>query len=153
MSEFNELGLQEVWPLMKEQIDAGKSVRFCPGGRSMLPLIRPGVDKVMIKKAPEKLKKYDLPLYRRENGKFVLHRVVGIKNGTYIMRGDNQNVLERGVKHEQILAIAEGVFKNDEYISLSGVKYWIYCHFRHLRLELSRLKRILKKTLKKLKKL
>ena len=153
MSEINDLGLQEVWPLMKEQIDAGKSVKFCPGGKSMLPLIRPGVDRVLIKKAPEKLKKYDLPLYRRENGNFVLHRVVGVKNGTYTMRGDNQNVLERGIKPEQILAVAEGMFKDEEYISFSGVKYWMYCHLRHFRLELSRLKRILKKTLKKVKKI
>ena len=152
MSNFNEVGLAELWPLMKEQIDAGKSVKFVPGGTSMLPLIRPSVDSVLIKKAPDRLKKYDVPLYMREDGKFVLHRVVKAKNGVYNMRGDNQNWYEKGVKHDQILAICEGVFKDDEYISFSGVKYWIYCRMRHLRLKLSGLRQVLKFFLKKLKK-
>lgn len=153
MNEFNELGLKEMWPVMEEQLNAGKSVSFLPGGNSMLPLIRPGVDAVLIKKAPNKLKKYDLPLYRRTDGRFVLHRVVGVKKDTYTMRGDNQNVLERDIKREQILAVAKGMYKNGEYISFAGVKYWIYCRLRHLRQELSRLKRVLNFYAKKLKKI
>ncbi len=152
MSDFNEIGLKEMWPIMEEQLNAGKTVSFRPGGNSMLPLIRPCVDAVLIKEAPSKLKKYDLPLYRRTDGTFVLHRIVGVKNGTYIMRGDNQNVLERDIKREQILAVAIGMYKNDEYISFSGVKYWIYCRIRHIRQELSRVKRVLNYYAKKLKK-
>jgi len=153
MSNFSEMGLAEMWPVMEEQLKAGKSVKFTPGGRSMLPLIRPGVDSVLIKKAPDRLKKYDVPLYRRKNGSFILHRVVKVKNNAYVMRGDNQNILERNVKHEQILAVAVGMYKNGEYISFNGVKYWIYTRKRHLRLNLSRVKRVLLKTLKKVKKL
>lgn len=149
MNDFNELGLKEMWPVMEEQLNAGKTIIFRPNGNSMLPLISPGVDTVLIKKAPAKLKKYDLPLYRRLDGTFVLHRVVGIKKGTYTMRGDNQNVLERDIKREQILAVATGIYKNNVYISFSGVKYWMYCRTRHIRQELSRLKRVLKFYLKK----
>ena len=156
MSNFSEMSLAEMWPVMEEQINEGKTVKFTPGGNSMLPLIRPGVDSVLIKKAPDRLRKYDLPLYRRKKGGFVLHRVVKAKNGVYVMRGDNQNWLETGVAHEQILAIAVGMYKNGEYISFSGVKYWIYSRKRHLRQNLSRIKRVLirtlKKTLKKFKK-
>ena len=152
MNEFNELGLKEMWPVMEEQLNAGKTVSFRPGGNSMLPLIRPGEDMVVIKQAQDKLKKYDLPLYRREDGTFVLHRVVGVKNDTYIMRGDNQNVREGDIKKEQILALAIGMYRNGEYISFSGVKYWIYCRMRHFRQELSRVKRVLNFYAKKLKK-
>lgn len=152
MNDFNELGLKEMWPVMEEQLNMGKTVSFRPGGNSMLPLIRPGVDSVVIKQVPARVKKYDLPLYRREDGAFVLHRVVGVRKGTYTMRGDNQNVLERDIKREQILAVAIGMYKNGEYISFSGVKYWIYCHKRHFRQELSRVKRVLIFYLKKLKK-
>ena len=152
MNDFNELGLKEMWPVMEEQLNNGKTVSFRPGGNSMLPLIRPGIDSVSVKQAPEILKKYDLPLYRRMDGTFVLHRIVGIKKGTYTMRGDNQNVLERGVKREQVLAVATGMYKNGEYISFSGVKYWMYCRLRHFRQELSRVKRVLHFYTKKLKK-
>ena len=153
MSNFSEMTLAEMWPVMEEQIKAGKIVKFTPGGNSMLPLIRPGVDSVLIKKAPDKLKKYDLPLYRRKNGSFVLHRVVRVRNDVYDMRGDNQNWIETGVSREQILAVAIGMYKNDEYISFSGVKYWIYSRKRHLRQNLSRIKRVILRTLKKVKKL
>ena len=152
MNDFNELGLKEMWPVMEEQLKEGKTVSFRPNGNSMLPLIRPGVDTVLIKEVPDRLKKYDLPLYRRSDGTFVLHRIVGVKKGTYTMRGDNQNVLERGMKREQILAVAVGMHKDGAYISFSGVKYWIYCRMRHIRQELSRAKRVLKFYAKKLKK-
>lgn len=149
MSNVSELKLDDLWPLMKEQIDSGKAVEFRPSGSSMLPLIQPIKDVVLIKKAPSKLKKFDLPLYRRKDGAFVLHRVVGMKNGTYTMRGDNQKVLEYGIEPEQILAIAVGVFKNGVYTPFSGAKYFIYCRFRNFRQKLSHLKSVLIKPPKK----
>ena len=93
----------------------------------MLPLIRQGIDKVVLTKAPEELKKYDLPLYRRSNGQFVLHRVVGKNKNGYVMCGDNQFRHEPDIKHEQILAIACAMYKGDEYISFDDKKYLAYC--------------------------
>ena len=49
----------------------------------------------------------DIPLYRRNDGAFVLHRVVGIKeNGEYIMCGDNQFLLEFGITDKNIIGVA-----------------------------------------------
>ena len=125
--ESKQIPLAELWPVMKEQIDSGKSVVFSPKGTSMLPLIRQGIDKVVLKKAPKELKKYDLPLYLRENGQFVLHRVVGKDKDGYVMCGDNQFRHEHGIKHEQILAIADGMYKGDEFVSFDDKKYLSYC--------------------------
>lgn len=122
-----QISLSELWPVMKEQIDGGKTVIFSPNGTSMLPLIRPNTDTVMLKKAPEKLKKYDLPLYLREDGRFVLHRVVGVKKDGYVMCGDNQYRREYGIKNEQILAIACGIYRGDKLISTDDDKYIHYC--------------------------
>ena len=55
---------------------AGQSVRFSPRGVSMLPMLRQGRDSVVLSPAPKQLRKYDLPLYRRDDGSYVLHRVV-----------------------------------------------------------------------------
>lgn len=112
---------------MKEQLDCGKTVVFSPKGTSMLPLIRQNVDRVVLKKAPKQLKKYDLPLYLRENGQFVLHRVVGIDKRGYVMCGDNQFEREYGIKNEQILALACGVYRENEYVSFDDKKYVNYC--------------------------
>ena len=145
MNERN-IKLDDAMPLIKEKLASGGSVTLSPRGTSMLPLLRPGVDSVVIKKAPDKLKKHDLPLYRRQNGDFVLHRVVKAIEGEYVMRGDNQNWCEYGIKHEQILALAVGMYKNGEYISFNSVKYWIYTRKRYLRRILSRLKNKIRKT-------
>lgn len=127
MSGIKELQLADLWPVMAEQLDAGKTVRFAPKGVSMLPLIRQDLDTVVIKTAPPKLKKYDLALYRRKNGQFVLHRVVGVnKDGSYVMCGDNQYWREYGITDENILAMAVGYYKGNEYISFDDENYIKY---------------------------
>lgn len=128
--EVVSVRLEELWPVMKEQLDAGGRVKFGPKGTSMLPMLRQGTDSVEIEKAPERLKKYDLPLYRRESGQFVLHRVVGVKKDGYVMRGDNQTVREYGIKSEQILAVVSGFWRGEEYIGADDVKYRRYCRRR-----------------------
>lgn len=125
--ENKQIPLSELWPVMKEQIDRGKTVVFSPKGTSMLPLIRQNIDRIVLAKAPKSLKKYDLPLYLRENGQFVLHRVVGTDKNGYIMCGDNQVEREYGIQNGQILAIACGIYRGNEYISFDDKKYVNYC--------------------------
>ena len=125
---MNKVSLDELWPLMEEQILAGGSVRFGPKGTSMLPLLRQNIDSIVLAKAPEKLKKYDLPLYRRDDGHFVLHRVVGEDKDGYIMCGDNQSIYEHGITNDHILAIAVGMYRGDEYVPFDKKDYIIYSH-------------------------
>ena len=125
---MNKVSLDELWPIMEEQISAGKTVRFGPKGTSMLPLLRQNIDSIVLAKAPEKLKKYDLPLYRRNDGHFVLHRVVGVDKDGYIMCGDNQSIYEHGITDGHILAIAVGMYRGDEYVPFEKKSYIIYSH-------------------------
>lgn len=62
--------MEEIVPLIEEALSAGQSVRLSPTGISMLPMLRQGIDSVVLSPVPETLRKYDLPLYRRENGKY-----------------------------------------------------------------------------------
>ncbi len=127
MNNAHQVALKELWPIMKEQIEDGKKVRFGPKGTSMMPLIRQGVDTVVLEKAPPKLKKYDLPLYLRENGQFVLHRIVGENKDGYICCGDNQCEREYGIKDSQILALATGIYKGEEFMPFTDKNYLSYC--------------------------
>lgn len=117
-------------PLIREQLAAGKTVRFSPKGTSMLPMIRQGKDKVILSPLPEKLKKYDLPLYQRKNGQYVLHRVVRTE-GTYTCIGDNQFQLEPGVEHLQMIALVTGFTRGDREHSVTEFGYRCYCRFWH----------------------
>ena len=72
-------------PLIRERLAAGQRVRYLPfRGVSMLPMLRQGIDTVEIAPLPEKLKKYDLPVYQYPSGKYVMHRVVEVKDDCYI---------------------------------------------------------------------
>ena len=52
-------------------------------GDSMMPLLRNRRDTVKIIPVSGRLKKYDLPLYKRPDGKYVLHRIVKVKKDHY----------------------------------------------------------------------
>lgn len=59
-------------------------------GVSMRPLFKENRDLVTIRPCKRGgLKKYDVPLYRRRDGRFTLHRIIGVQNDTYVIRGDN----------------------------------------------------------------
>ena len=139
---MNKVSLAELWPVMEEQINMGNTVRFGPKGTSMMPLIRQGIDSIVLKKAPDKLKKYDLPLYRRDDGHFVLHRVVGIDKDGYVMCGDNQHTYEHGITDSHILAIAVGLYRGEEYVPFDSKDYIIYSH-KQVRLQ-ARKRRVFK---------
>lgn len=118
-------------PLIKEKISAGNSVRIFPRGTSMLPMLRQGIDSVVLSPLPEKLKKFDLPLYQRTNGQYVLHRVV--KAGqTYTCIGDNQFILETGLRHDQMIAVVTSFYRGDRMIKTDSTSYRLYIHYWHL---------------------
>ena len=117
-------------PIIREWLAEGKSVRFGPRGTSMLPMLRQGIDSVVISPLPEKLKKYDLPLYQRSNGQYVLHRVIAVGD-TYSCVGDNQFNYETGLTHDQMIGIVSRFYRKDKMISVDSIKYRIYCRFCH----------------------
>ena len=124
MSNLN-ISLKEIWPVMREVIESDGQFTFCPHGTSMMPLIREGVDKVVLVKASN-LKCNDVVFYQRDNGQFVLHRIVKMKNGEYIMCGDNQFMLEYGIFNKHILAKMKAFVRDGETVDESNPKYRKY---------------------------
>ena len=120
--------LREVNPLIEETLRGGGEVAFTPAGYSMLPMLRNRQDKIILVQPPLQLKKYDIPLYRRENGQFVLHRVVAVKKDSYALCGDNQWQVEYGIRYEQIVGVVKAFYRGDKYIDCNvGKTYRLYC--------------------------
>lgn len=117
-------------PVVHERLNAGQSVRFSPRGTSMLPMLRQEIDSVVISPLPEELKKYDLPLYLRDDGRYVLHRVIRVGE-TYTCMGDNQFVEETGIRHDQMIALVTGFYRGEKYHSVNEPGYRFYCLFWH----------------------
>lgn len=138
-------------PLIKEQLAAGRKVRFSPRGTSMRPMLRQGIDSVVLSPLPEKLRKYDLPLYQRDNGQYVLHRIVKVGE-SYTCIGDNQFALESGVRHDQMIALVDAFTRGTREYDVTHPGYWLYCRLWHhsrwlrycWRAGIQRLRRLLK---------
>lgn len=117
-------------PLIRERLAAGQTLRFSPRGTSMLPMLRQGRDSVVLAPVPATLKKYDLPLYQRDNGQFVLHRVVAAGE-TYTCIGDNQFQLETGLRHDQMIAVVTAFSRGGREISVTSPGHRLYCRLWH----------------------
>lgn len=77
-------------------------------GTSMMPLLRQHHDLLIITPKPkERLKMWDVPLYRRDNGQYVMHRVLWVRKNDYILCGDNQWHLETGIQDRHIIGVLE----------------------------------------------
>ncbi len=121
-----ELSLTELYPVMKEVLASGGEFSFIPGGDSMLPMLRNGLDLVSVVSPPPRLKKYDLPLYRREDGSFVLHRVIKLLPDGYTVRGDSQTLREH-VSPSQIVAVVSSFKRGEKTYTVKSFFYRLYC--------------------------
>ena len=126
----NLIQLDSIMPLFEEQLAAGRTIKFSPKGTSMLPMLRQGIDTVTLSPLPDKLKKYDLPLYQRRDGKYILHRVVAVGE-TYTCIGDNQFVYEYGLPHDQMIALVTGFSRGKHEYSVTDWRYKLYCRIWH----------------------
>lgn len=97
-----------------------------PVGTSMWPMLRNRRDTVYLVKPEGRLKKYDLPVYRRSDGSHVMHRCMEVLPDSYVMCGDHQVQLERGITDEQIIAVARGFYRDEKYISCEDWRYKLY---------------------------
>ncbi|MBE6701621.1 MAG: hypothetical protein E7582_07030 [Ruminococcaceae bacterium] len=113
----------------EEELDKKGVLVYTNTGDSMFPLIRKDGDLIVIKKAHTPLKKYDVPLYKRDNGQYVLHRIMKVKkDGTYVLCGDNRRSLEYGITDSHILGVLYSVIHNGNEIKMTDFKTRLYTH-------------------------
>ncbi len=108
-------------------------------GDSMFPLIQPR-DLLIIKKWDgTSLKKYDIPLYKRDNGQYVLHRVIKVRKHEYVLCGDNRRRKETGISDRHILGVLTAIVRDGKTLSLGAAHYRHYerkLFWRRLKLNL-----------------
>ena len=120
------VSLEHLVPIMVECFDQGREVVLTVTGHSMSPFVRNRKDQVVLTACdPTALQPGDVPLFRRLNGKYVLHRIVERDDGVtcirwgrdealpshcdslrYTMLGDAQWHEEPDIAPDQIVAVA-----------------------------------------------
>ena len=97
-------------------------------GDSMRPLIRQDRDILVIEKPKGRLKKYDVPLYKRDSGQYVLHRVLKVRPDDYVICGDNRYSKEYGISDRHIIGVLTAVVRDGKEMPITDLRYRLYVH-------------------------
>ncbi|MDE7234706.1 MAG: S26 family signal peptidase [Ruminiclostridium sp.] len=148
--------MKEIQTSIAEELRAGRVVSTETHGISMKPLLVAGKTLVVIEPLRRPLSVGELPVFIRPDGKYVIHRVIGMDEKNYYTRGDNCLNSET-VPKEQMLGVVVEIYRNGRMLRVTDRRYRAYVAFwqaltplrlggKRLRVQLSRLKkRILKK--------
>ena len=125
MKKYIPIPMEELFKAVKIQLDNGGRARLTVTGRSMLPLLRAYRDAVELIPVNGRQQKGKIILYRRQDGQFVLHRIVELTPEGYICCGDNEAVREP-VSHSQLLAVTDGLIRRGKTVTLDQFSYRVY---------------------------
>ena len=107
---------------IEEQLEQNGVYVSTTVGFSMKPMLRNRRDRVVLLPVKDKvLKKWDVPIYHRPDGKYILHRIIAVRDDHYVIRGDNTYAKEY-VPKEWVL----GIFSEYGYL-ISGFIASFFC--------------------------
>lgn len=123
--------LESLSPILLKLLEEDIDIMLTVTGTSMKPLLTHKKDSVILTKCDKfNLKKGDIPLYKRNNGQYVLHRIVKVKENIYDLCGDNQYIIEKSLPKENIIAVVKTFEWNGKLYSCNDFVYKIYWHLR-----------------------
>ena len=119
---------QEYMEMIRALLEDGQEVSMIVTGNSMRPFLKHGRDKICMKKTDRKLRKGDIVFYRRENGQYVMHRILKCGDQSYTLLGDGQIVPESGIRQEQIFARITKVQVRGKWIGPENFRWRFFEH-------------------------
>lgn len=123
----HEVAFAELMPFIEDSFRQGLTVTLPVTGNSMRPLFFHKRDSVVLSACdPYSLKRGDVPLYRRDNGLYVLHRIVRVDEDTYTLTGDAQWALEVGLPKKNVLAVMTGFIRKGRAVDCRCFGYRVY---------------------------
>ena len=93
-------------------------------GISMLPMLHENQDLVVIQTPEGRLKKYDVALYKRGDA-YILHRVIGVREDGYDIRGDNTYSIEK-VPEDAVIGVLTSFIRKGKKVEVTDHGYRMY---------------------------
>lgn len=126
MHELKRVKAAELFPVIEDIIKHENFVWITITGMSMYPFLRDGIDSVELSAASfDKMKKYDIILIKRDDGTYVLHRVLKKEKDCFYMIGDAQQWIEGPLRPDQIVAGVTAIKRKQKVISCENKLYKI----------------------------
>lgn len=94
-------------------------------GVSMRPLFKTHRDMIVVSKIERPLKKYDIILYKGGEGAYILHRIIGIRDGYFVVRGDN-NYFKEKVTPDRIIGVLTAYNRKGKSGSPDSLSFKLY---------------------------
>ena len=114
--------------VIERQLELHGSYASVTRGPSMCPLFKTSRDMVIIKKPTADFKKYDIVLYTGAGNKYTMHRIIGFKGDTLVIRGDNTYVKEY-VSPSRVIGILTEFNRNGKRHSTGEFSFKVYSRF------------------------
>lgn len=112
--------------MLRDLVNEGQECRLLISGSSMAPFLVHERDSILFSKPDRELRRGDMVFYQRDNGQYVMHRILKVKpEGLYII-GDAQTEVERPVKPEQVFALVTKVNRKGKWIGPGNFWWWFF---------------------------
>ncbi|MBO5929506.1 MAG: S24/S26 family peptidase [Clostridia bacterium] len=117
----------DIMPLITESFRQGLTATIPVAGNSMWPLFSHKRDCAVLSPVDGDLRRGDVPLYRRPDGKYVLHRIIRVTKDEYVFTGDAQTQLERLPK-TCVVAVMTAFVRKGKTVDCCNKWYRFYSH-------------------------
>lgn len=117
--------MESLAEVIELQLQRGGRANLTVTGSSMMPLFRNRQDSVILRRVEGRQEKGEIILYRRDNGQYVLHRIIGLSPHGYVCCGDNQYEREN-VRQDQLIGVVESFVRKGKSYALSHPGYRFY---------------------------
>lgn len=108
----------------EQELEKNGSLIYTTVGSSMRPFLRSGEDLMVIEaKTDQRCRVRDVILYRRRSGKYVLHRIMAVREEDYVLCGDNCWDLEPGIRDDQVLGVLTAVIRDGKRLDVREKNY------------------------------
>ena len=118
--------LKDYEHVIRDVLESGGEFQIYPRGTSMLPLLWQDRDWVTLVKPVGPPRIRDIILYQRTDGSYVLHRIMKREKDGYVLCGDNQAWLERGIQPEQIIGVVNAMGINGKRYLKDSIRMQLY---------------------------
>jgi hypothetical protein len=108
-----------------ELLEEGSTFKIVVRGYSMLPLLGFGRDTIILRRVdPSEDISGRIAMFRNDNGRIVVHRIIGINSGIVSLRGDGNLYQVEQCKREEIIAVLESVIReNGKFVSCTSRRW------------------------------